>query len=235
MAAGQISLIEEIPFLDPSQLERCQHVASLAFHAEGRWRVWLQAGDNAFVEIKGEPAEAYYFSAAPAHQADFTTLHLTFIAQRALLTGLTRSFSAFQDDLFNLAASLAKIDLIHASGSPARSRMACTEVEYILTVCRSMYDLLQEMLACLWENVRLTDLTVTKRSLKRSFAEMALKGETPRDAEELAQTYGLPLAVAACYARHAPSRAGSRRYPRFQCCPAWSGAQNGHLAVLIRS
>jgi len=213
MAPGQISPIEEIPFLDVEQLKRCRHVASLTFHIEGQWRIWLQTGgENAFVEISGEPAEAYYFAATPVHDADFTTLHLNFIAQRALVTGLTRSFSAFQDDLFNLAASLAKLDLIHASSLPARSRMACTEVEYILTVCRSMYDLLQEMLACLWENVRLTDPTLTKRPLKRSFAEMAFKGEEPREAEELARTYGLPVEVAACYARHAPIFLKMRRF-----------------------
>ena len=194
MAPGQISRLEDIPYLDKEQLKRSLFVPSLTFYAEGRWRLWVQTGDNAFVEMLGEPAESYYFAAAPEKEGDFTTIHLNFIAQ----------FGAFQDDLFNLAASLAKLDLIHASGSPARSRMACTEVEYILTVCRSMFDLLQEMLASLWDNVRLTDPMASKRALKRSFAEMALKGSVPRAAADIARVYGLPNGIAECYARHAP-------------------------------
>lgn len=204
MAPGQISKIEDIPYLDKEQLKRSRFVPSMMFHVDGQWRLWVQTGDDAVVEMLGEPAESYYFSAAPEKEGDFTTIHLNFIAQHALISGLTRSFGAFQDDLFNLAASLAKLDLIHASGSSARSRMACTEVEYILTVCRSMFDLLQEMLACLWENVRLTDPTTSKRALKRSFAEMALKGSAPRAAADIARVYGLPKGIAECYARHAP-------------------------------
>jgi hypothetical protein len=33
--------------------------------------------------------------------------------------------------------------------------MAATQVEYILTVCRSIFDLLQEIIKSIWETVHL--------------------------------------------------------------------------------
>ncbi|SJM65335.1 hypothetical protein FM111_11210 [Brevundimonas diminuta 3F5N] len=159
---------------------------------------------NEFVEIYGWPSEASYYAAEPERPSDFTTLHMDFIAQRALLPGLAHKFSAFQDDLYNLSASLAKLDLIHRSSLEGKGRMAATEVEHILQVCRSMFDLLQEMLACLWESIRKANPQLKARALKSSFADMALKGDDARSAEELAATFGLFDEVAACYARHAP-------------------------------
>jgi hypothetical protein len=52
--------------------------------------------------------------------------------------------------------------------------MAATEVEYILSVCRSVFDLLQELLAKLRSTITLVDPTKRKKALKKTFSDMTL-------------------------------------------------------------
>lgn len=69
---------------------------------------------------------------------------LNFVAQYANRRSVMRAFDAIQDDIFNLSASLAKLSIIHSAADnvDGSARMAATEVEYILFVCRSLFDLL---------------------------------------------------------------------------------------------
>jgi hypothetical protein len=48
--------------------------------------------------------------------------------------------------------------------------MAATGVEYILLVCRSIFDLLQELVAKLWKTIKLADSTVKTQQLKKTFS-----------------------------------------------------------------
>ena len=205
VAPGQISKLNEIPYLDHSQLTANRFLACLTFYVDGEWRFWTSTEDpNEFVELYAWPAEAYYFAQQAENEGDFSTRFLSFVAQHANLGALGHTFQAFQDDLFNLSASLHKLSLIHASTSEGRTRLASTEVEYVLLVCRSMFDLLQEMLRTLWDSISLTDASVKKRQLKKTFSDMALRGDSMRTAPELQAAFGLPETWATCYVRHAP-------------------------------
>jgi hypothetical protein len=52
--------------------------------------------------------------------------------------------------------------------------MAATEVEYILSVCGSVFDLLQELLAKLRSTITLVDPTKRQKALKKTFSDMTL-------------------------------------------------------------
>ncbi|MGA2636927.1 hypothetical protein [Methylocella sp.] len=82
--------------------------------------------------------------------------------------------------------------------------MAASEVEYILLICRSLFDLLQEIMAKLWGSITLTDATKPKKPLKKTFSDMTLYANTLKSANQIAEQFQLPVAVADCYARHAP-------------------------------
>lgn len=205
MAPGKISRIDEIPFLDQKQLARSPFVPCLTFHSGGVWRIWLQTAEpNQFVEISGTPAEAHYWAAAPERPEDFTTGFLNFIAQHSYRPNLTRSFSGFSDDLLNLSTALTKLEVLHREKSQGGERMAGTELEGVLATCRSLFDLLQEMLCSIWNNIRLKDTSVHKNGLPRSFADVVTKGGRARTKEELGEAYGLPPEIADCYVRHGP-------------------------------
>jgi hypothetical protein len=83
------------------------------------------------------------------------------------------------------------------------TRMAATEVEYILLVCRSVFDLLQEIVAKIWGAIAPTDPTKKKRALKKTFSDMTLADNKLRSVRQIAEQYALPGLIAECYARHA--------------------------------
>jgi hypothetical protein len=205
MALGEVVGLSQIPFLDPAELAGDRFLASLTFHA-GDWRMWVETQDKKFVEIHGWPAEASYFARAPEGPSYLTLHFLNFMVQHANFKDLMKPFSAIQDDIFNLSAALAMLKLVFENKELERAgshRMAATEIEYILFLCRGLFDFLQEVLAKLWTKIELTDKSVRKKQLKKSFADMTLRGNAVRTAQEIAEQFQLPLFLAECYARHA--------------------------------
>jgi hypothetical protein len=205
MARGEIVELSQIPFLDPAELKGDRFVASLTFHDQD-WRMWVPTQHNKFVEIHGWPAEAAYFARAPENPSDFRTRFIDFTAQYASFKDLMKPFLAIQDDIFNLSAALAKLKIVFENKELERAgshRMAATEIEYILFLCRGLFDFLQEILAKLWTKIELEDKSLRKKQLKKSFADMTLRNNAIRTAEEIAEQFQLPMFLAECYARHA--------------------------------
>jgi hypothetical protein len=211
MAPGQISTLAEIPYFARDELSRGGFIPTAMFYVDGAWRCWVGTEEpGKFIEIHGWPAESFYWGDKEGDPDDFSTLFLDFVAQRANLWSVRHAFSGIQDDLFNLSASLHKFGLIHATGGHGASRLAATEVEYVMLLCRSIFDLLQEVVAGIWDTISLTgpdgqtDFAANKRQLAKSFSDMALKANDVRPPEELTQKFGLPPTIAECYARQAP-------------------------------
>lgn len=207
MARGEIIPIWDIPYLDKAQLGRDRFLASLVFHDDD-WHIWIRIQeDNKFVEIHGWPAESFYFARKPERPTDLSLVFLDFMAHRANFIELKQPFSAIQDDILNLSAAFAKLQLIHAQEHLEKAgghRMAATEVEYILMLCRGIFDFLQEITRKLWERIELSDQTIKKKQLKKSFADMALSGNEPRSPQDIMKQFAVPPFLAACYAHHAP-------------------------------
>lgn len=203
MALGARYRVGDIPFILKKPMGD-RYLAAFTFF-DGDWHCFLRTEEpGVFMRTRAWPAEAAYYGTAAAAPEDLTTEFLDLIGQRANFKSIQMHCAAFLDDLHNLSASLHKLDLIHAHGSQGASRLAATEIEYLLVVCRSIFDHLQETLQKIWKTVSLHDKSVKKRDLKPSFARMALHGDEPRTAEELASCYGLPHLVAECYPQSAP-------------------------------
>ncbi|MGY2909218.1 MIT C-terminal domain-containing protein [Bradyrhizobium sp. URHC0002] len=206
MNFGSIVPLSEIPYLTKADLSG-RFLASTLFYDGSDWQMWLQTEQaDRFVKVHAWPAESFYFSAKPENENDLCSEFLNFLAQSANALSVMRRFSAIGDDIFNLSASLAKLPIFHSSATASQgsSRLAATEVEYILFTCRSVFDLLQEVIKDLWETILLRDTTIRKKALKKSFADMTLHGSEMRAAEDIAERYGLPMPLAECYAGHAP-------------------------------
>lgn len=202
MEKVELSKLAAIPYLDLSDLQG-RTFSSLCFH-DGDWKMWIGAGDQ-LIQIRAWPAESFYFARAPERESDLCLQTLNFIAQRASFPELMKAFIGFQDDIFNVSASLAKIGLLHAHRDTIKhgiGRMVITEVEYILSVCRSMFDLLQEMVGHLWECIQLTDSAIRKKTLKVSFTDMILQSGKPTNVTQISERFGLPPALADVYVKH---------------------------------
>ena len=204
MPSIDLDMLSTIPFLDIPNLKG-RYISSLTFFANGDWRMWIPVDDQ-LIEIKAWPAEATYFSAEPQSSDDLNFHFLDFIAQRASYPELKMPIIGLQDDVFNLSASLAKILHFHETRNvigTGVSRMVVTEVEYLFSICRSMFDLLQEIAYKLWESIQLSDPAVKKKSIKKSFADMVRFEGREATAEELVRRFGLPEPMAAYYMRNA--------------------------------
>jgi hypothetical protein len=79
--------------------------------------------------------------------------------------------------------------------------MVVTEVEYILSVCRSIFDSLQLIISRIWSTIVLIDPLTNKKPLKESFARVVLHDDKPSTASQIAQRFGLPYPLAEVYAR----------------------------------
>lgn len=182
-------------------------IRSLSFYSDGEWHFWLTTERGLF-KSKGTPGEALYFGKDPEREDDIHLHFIDFICQRAYWSSVEKPVEGLISDVYNLAASLAKLSLLatHARDQDRMRlrRMVNTELEYLFSTCRSMFDLLQETIAALWKTVRLLDESVVKRPLPLAFSDVLLKSGRPLTVAEIQQRYGLPQELALFYEESAP-------------------------------
>ncbi len=199
-------MLAEIPFLDHVNIAD-RFLSCLTFYDKGDWHFWMiagESGDQRLVKMKAWPAESVYFSIAPVVASDLYLSSIDFTGRIACYYELQKAVSGIRDDIFNLATSLAKLDLLQAARAlvpQSLSRMASTEVEYVALVCRSLLDLFQEVMANLWNRVQLLDDSVHKKPLKNSFARTILNNERILSPEDISTRFGMPIEIANCYGR----------------------------------
>ena len=202
MASIDLAKLAAIPYLDVANLGG-RVITSLMFHDNGEWRNWIEAGDQ-LVEMRAWPAESVYFSKAEAAPDDIAFHFLDFMSQQACLPQVMPALFGIRDDYFNLSSSLAKIQHLHATRASIGngcSRMVVSEVEYVFLVCRSIFDLLQEIALKLWDTIHLADTSVKKKALRDSFNAMTQFEGKPATREALSRRFGLPSPLADYYVR----------------------------------
>jgi hypothetical protein len=193
--------LASIPFLDHTELHG-RFLCSTMFY-DGEWHSWINAGGQIF-KTQMWPAETAYFGTRAEQPTDICLHFLDLMAQRLNCYPISRQLFALQDDVYNMAASLAKIQHLHQSRKDFKSgvaRLVATELEYLHSVCRSIFDLWQEVLVTVWANIRLLDPATKRRQLKKSYADMLFSANKPRTAQELADWFGIPNPLAECYTR----------------------------------
>lgn len=204
MTQINVTNLMAIPFLDHSTLQG-RFLCSLSFY-DGEWHSWTDVGGK-MVKMQMWPAEAVYFGTSAEQQTDICFHFLDAVAQKLSFLPLGRTLFALQDDVFNLSASLAKVRLLHGAKKDTKngiSRMVATEVEYLIGVCRTVFDLWQRnVLKTLWNKIELLDPKTKKKVLPDSYRGMVLNDKSLRTVEELTESYGIPTPLAECYARSA--------------------------------
>lgn len=197
------SELAKIPFIDAKNTDG-RMLTTLTFFIDGKWQIWFPTPQG-LIPIIGTPTEADYFAQIPEKTTDINQAFLDFIVQRASWPDIMHFINAIRSDIHNLGASLAKLSFFHLTVKTGRveiSRFVSTELEYIFGVCRSIFDLLQEVIAQLWQRIRLHDSSITKKVLPQSFAKMALKGNQILGITELQSKWHVPEQLAAFYTRH---------------------------------
>lgn len=206
-----IEQLKSVPYLNTSRFAgRTANV--IPFWDGVKWRMWLPA-PKGLVEVK--PIEAIQTDYVAKSAAKETDLYIPFVElmwQRASWSDICPLTAALCEDFHEMGTSVAKLKLFFDSRITlgySAARFATTEIEYLVMVARSVFDLLQEMIARIWNNhVRLNDPDAERRrsgkQLPKTFSKIVLRDKKElRPAEEIESTFGLPAPLAKAYAREA--------------------------------
>lgn len=116
------------------------------------------------------------------------------------LNNVQAFLNSLTSDVFNLAASLYKLDVLRMQPMyNGKRRWVITELEYIIIVCRRIYDMLQELVVRIWETVQLTDSDSPKRKLPASFRKMVLSKNKSQNATQICARFNIPESLAYWY------------------------------------
>lgn len=167
---------------------------------DGKFHAWLVKGNDIIDWPVIDLREGEYFAKVAASDKDIYFDFLNFLYQRNTCSAVFPMVGYITNDMRNLAASLRKIELFYEiSHKENVTRLIVSELEYILTVCRSLYDHFQFIVKHIWAGVKLMDSSIKRNSLSDSFSAMVLKGNQIRTVEEIAKTYGLTASLAKFY------------------------------------
>jgi len=208
-----ISLNEfaKIPYLNPDVIgERVVNLMPLWDGAS--WHQWLAVEGRLMPLRIMEVEQVDYVAKEAARESDLWVPFLDLMWQRASFPDICPRITTICDDFHNLFTSVAKLRHFHKTremlGGIVPMTFAATEIEYIATVARGIFDLVQEVIALLWDRVTLVDEDAEKRrkgrKLPETFSRMVLKDKkTLRTKEEIRAEFNVSPALAAEYENHA--------------------------------
>ncbi len=205
MVRVDISELSKIPYLDLEHLQG-RIITTTSFFVDGEWNFWLPTAQG-LIRTQCSPREADYFGNTAEKSADTYLAFLDFIAQRCSWPDVIRPLRGLQQDFLNICASIKKFNILFEQSARLRtatSRLVVTELEYIFTICRSVFDLLQEIIAVQWQSFCLVDTTITKKQLKKKFSDMVISSGRLRSEDDLVNCFHIPRPLAAFYVRSGP-------------------------------
>jgi hypothetical protein len=206
--------LDRLPYVDAAPEDGRKVLLQKSYFDDktGEWHLYFIPRDGQIGRLAGgEAVYGSYLARSPADPARDVELTIsTLITQHLSFPGLLDRVQRFENDAQNCAAVLEKYHLIsalHARGDYTRV-LITTELEYLLALVRSMYDLLHNVvkdIAPLF--ITLTDdrQRVVKKKLPNSFADVALHGEDLVPGGEIVGKRGLPPQLANWYVREGPA------------------------------
>jgi hypothetical protein len=207
------SALTKIPWINPRAIDGRR--INLMPHWDGeKWNVYHFHGKIVIPLQVFDISASEYLATAPQRPTDIRIPFAEIMWQRASFTDTTRFIHGILRDFANFSTSVHKLKFLHSKRSEIPDLIVCdyarTEIEYILSLARGIFDLLQELFSVLWSGyVKLRD-PIREKARKQakmptSFARVVLKGGSKiTTAEELSRRWGLPEILAAEYVGVAP-------------------------------
>jgi len=205
--------LTQIPWFNPKAVDG--RTVNLMPNWDGtRWNLYIFNNGKAINMQIVDVVTANYLAAEPQRATDMRIPFAEIMWQRASYPETVHFISGVLDDFVNFSASVSKIAFSHPKTSGVDSSISAlyvkTEIEYLLSLARGVFDLLHALLCVLWKShVILHDSEKEKiRKAKtlppKSFGDVALKGDDIRSSDEICAKWGLPQELAAEYVSVAP-------------------------------
>jgi hypothetical protein len=206
-----IDALKSVPYLKTEHLGDGRTVNLMPMWDGNNWRVWIDTPVGLIEGKMLDTVEGDYIGLGAAKESDLFIPFVHLMWQRVSWPEVCPFISAISDDFHNMGTSLAKLKhfFLQQKNLPPRSasRFAYTELEYLVMLTRSVFDLLQEMISILWANhVQLTDpnaeIRRRSRTLPSTFSKVVLRDKrVARTAAEIEDDFGLPRPLAEEYSR----------------------------------
>jgi hypothetical protein len=205
--------LKKVPYLDLGALGE-RTVKLMPLWDGANWRMWL---DTPIGIIEGkilDTSEGDYVAKSPAKPSDLFIPFVHLMWQQASYREVAPMIVGISEDFHNMGTSVAKLKHFCEFRSHIRAgatrRFASTELEYLVTLARTVFDLLHEIIVSIWRNrVHLLDERAEafrkSHPLPKTFSKMVLNEKVAtRTADEIEAQFGLPKPLAEQYARSAP-------------------------------
>ena len=183
-----------------------------------QWTIWLPIGGGGLRPMHPTAAlQTDYLARMAAHANDVSFPFLEFLWQRASWPDVIQVLKRLRRDVRNFATCLAKFDHYYSTRSvlgSGASTFVETEIEYLFTLSRSIFDLLQEVIVCIGANVELCDPLAGGRKvvLPKFFRKVVLKDDAAVPAADIQSRFQLRPGLAESYASIAQFFAQVRRF-----------------------
>jgi hypothetical protein len=213
MGSVTIEDLRKVAYLDTTQLG--DRIVNLMPLWDGvHWRMWFPTQGGLIEGKVVDTTEADYVAHDPAKPSDLFIPFVHVMWQRASWREICPLIIAICDDFHNMGTSVAKLRHFFgcrrtlAPGSA--NRFSATELEYLATLTRTVFDLLQEMISIIWrEKVQLLDESAEAyrrgHSLPETFSKVVLQDKQNfKSADGIERDYRLPRALAEQYANLGP-------------------------------
>lgn len=196
---------EDLPYLKCENLEGRPILLDL-FHDGKKWHYWVPLDNGLLQPIAVyDCLEMIYLAKQPVRDSDASFPLINFLYKHVDIKNIDPFLSALISDIFNLGTSLKKLDLIlEFKGLEIAPRLVTTELEYLILLCRSMFDLLQEIVSRTWDTVELIDKSIKKKKLPSSFRDMVLYEKKIQSSEQIRERFGVNPSLAEWYSKYAP-------------------------------
>ena len=198
-----ISELAKIPYFDQEELANRGHISVLPFWDGHRWFVWPSSKGVLFEMHPLDVAESDYLAKHPQRPDDLRISFVEFMWQRGGSPGVHSKAAAIREDFHNLFSSASKLRVLHQWAKSRKGiipqRLVSTELEYILIVSRSIFDLLYETISDIWSKTTLLETSKHPQTkLPEKLSKFLLQGErnTPKKPGELIAKYGAPAKFA---------------------------------------
>lgn len=201
--------LKNVPYLNLDQI-RGRTVKLMPLWDGKNWHAWFDTPEGLIEGKIIDTVEGDYVAITAAKESDLFIPFVHLMWQRASWPEICQLITAISDDFHNMGTSLAKIRLFfdcrNTLPPAAASRFAKTEIEYLLVLCRTVFDLLQEMISTTWMNrVQLLDKAAEARrrasKLPDTFSRVVLRDKClSKSAVEIENEFGLPKLLAEEYA-----------------------------------
>jgi hypothetical protein len=204
-------IADKMPYIDAAALHG-RTMLLMPLWDGAAWSMWVDAPPGQLIQVQiVEPIRSNYLASVPADKYDLQIPFGHFMWQRASWPEVAKQIMGICHDFHQLATISAKLEHFHDARENINANLLTSfvqnEVEQLIIVARSIFDLLQKIMAHFWnDKIRLPDPAAEavrrRHKMQPTFAKIALDGDLPRSAVEIAQRYGVPPRTSTMYEKH---------------------------------